>query len=113
MGQVRQEMPFAVEDLGPHRYREADQLATAAMSVGAFPVATAVSNESTLALEEGEIAEIGISDEYDIATVASVAAVGPTLRHVLLAPEAERSVAAAAPLNLDPGPVVEHWVLAN
>jgi hypothetical protein len=108
MRQIRQEMAVAVEDLRAHGHGEADRLATAAMSVGAFPVAAAVRNEATLALEEGEIAEIGVGDEYNIASVTSVAAVGPTLRHVLLAPEAEGSVAAAAPLNLDPGPVVEH-----
>jgi hypothetical protein len=101
-------MALAVEDLGAHGHAKADRLAGAAVSVGAFPVAPAVGNEATLALEEGEIPEIWVSNQHDIATVSTVAAVGASLRHVLLAPEAERSVAAAAPLNLDPGPVVEH-----
>src|SRR4029453_13438536 len=38
----------------------------------------------------------------------AVTAVGPTLRHVLLTPEAERSVAAPPGLHVDAGPVVEN-----
>ena len=44
----------------------------------------------------------------DVAAVAAVAAVGAALRHVLLAPERQPAVAAAAGLHVDLGAVVEH-----
>ena len=60
------------------------------------------------ARNEGEVAEAGVGDEDDVAAAAAVAAVGPALRHVLLAPEAQASVAAAAGEHLDAGAVVKH-----
>ena len=63
--------------------------------------------ELRLRAEEGEVAEAVIGLEDDVAAAAPVAAVGPTLRHVLLAPEAQASVAAAARQHLDAGAIVE------
>ena len=60
------------------------------------------------ARNDGEVAEIGVGDEHDVAAAAAVAAVGPALRHVLLAPEAQAAVAAAARQHLDAGAIVEH-----
>jgi hypothetical protein len=68
----------------------------------------ASADETPLALEEGQVAEIGVGDDHDVAPVPTVATVWTPLRHVLLAPEAERAVTAAAPTHLDAGPVVEH-----
>ena len=44
----------------------------------------------------------------DVAAVPAVAAVGPAARHVRLAAEARRAVAAAPGLDVDAGPVVQH-----
>jgi hypothetical protein len=78
------------------------------VAIRALPVASTARGEATLAREESEISEIRVCRDDDVAAVASVAAVGTALRDVLLAPEAERAVAAAASDYLDAGPVVEH-----
>ncbi len=78
------------------------------MLVLALPVTAAAAFEPALALEEREVAAVGIGDEDDVAAIAAVTAVGTALRHVLLAPEAERAVAAAAASHLDAGAIVEH-----
>ena len=49
-----------------------------------------------------------LGDEHDVAAVAAVAAVGAALRDVLLPPEADAAVAAAAALDLDRRAVGEH-----
>ena len=46
-----------------------------------------------------EVAQLGIGEQHDVAAVAAVTAVGPTLGHVLLAPEARASVAALPALT--------------
>src|SRR5439155_24928538 len=51
--------------------------------------------------EAGQIAQIDVADEHDVAAVAAVAAVRPALRHVLLAPERQAAVAAAPGLGVD------------
>ena len=58
--------------------------------------------------ESRQVAQVGVGDEHDVAAGAAVAAVRPALGHVLLAPEAERPVAAAPGLHVDAGAVVEH-----
>ena len=60
------------------------------------------------ALERAQVAQIGIGDEDDIAAGPAVTAVGPALGDVLLAPEAERAVAAAPGLDPDARAIVEH-----
>jgi hypothetical protein len=64
--------------------------------------------EATLALEEGEVAAVGIGDEHDVSAVAAVSPVGPAFGHVLLTPEAQRAVASTAATHLDAGAIVEH-----
>jgi hypothetical protein len=75
------------------------------------PVAPAATVKVPLALEEREVAKIGVGTEDDIASVPAVAAVGPALGHVLLAPEAERAVTTAAASHLDAGAIVKHGFL--
>ncbi len=58
--------------------------------------------------ERGEVAKRRICDHDDVAAAASVAAVGPAPRDVLLATEAERAVAAAPRFDVQRRPVVEH-----
>jgi len=55
-----------------------------------------------------KVAQVRGCHEHDVAAGTTVAAVGPALGHVLLAPEAERPVAAPPGLHVDAGPVVEH-----
>ena len=64
--------------------------------------------ELRLRPERGEVAQIGSATSDDVAAAAAVTAVGPALRDVLLAPEAQASVAAAARQHLDAGAIVEH-----
>src|SRR4029079_19815328 len=58
--------------------------------------------------EERQVAEARVGAKDDVAAAAAVAAVGPALRHVLLAPEAQAPVAAAAGKDVDAGAVVKH-----
>ena len=58
--------------------------------------------------EAGQVAQVAVGDQDDIAAVAAVTAVGAALGHVLLAPEADAAVAAAAALDIDRGSVGEH-----
>jgi hypothetical protein len=69
---------------------------------------TAPAFEPPLALEERQVAAIGVGEEDDVTAVSSVTAVRAALRHVLLAPEAERAVAPTAAAHLDAGAIVEH-----
>jgi hypothetical protein len=59
------------------------------------------------AAEGREIAQRGIGDHDDVAAASTVPAVGPALGDVLLAPEAQAAVTAAAGLDVDLRPVVE------
>src|SRR4029079_18237960 len=58
--------------------------------------------------EERQVAEARVGAKDDVAAAAAVAAVWPALRHVLLAPEAQAPVAAAAGKDFDAGAVVKH-----
>ena len=78
------------------------------MLVRAPAVTPATAHEAALALEEGKIAQVVVGDQDDVTAVPAVTAVRAALRNVLLAPEAERAVAAATPAHLDAGAVEEH-----
>src|SRR5438270_282908 len=64
--------------------------------------------EPLLPREAGKVAPVGIGHDDHVAAPAAVAAVGPTLRDVLLAPEAQPAVAAAAGLDANLGSIMEH-----
>jgi hypothetical protein len=103
------ELPaFLVEDLRPDGYLQLDVGSFGAVAVRALAVSSTTSDETPLAREVRKIPEVRVGREDDVPAVASVAAVGTALRDVLLAPEAERAVAAAASDHLDTSPVVEH-----
>jgi len=111
VSEVDDQPPFIVEYLRPHRNPELDRGAVGSVLVLAVPVAPAATVEAPLALEEREVAKIGVGTEDDIASVPAVAAVGPALGHVLLTPEAERAVTTAAASHLDAGAIVKHGFL--
>ena len=58
--------------------------------------------------EAREVAPPQVGDEHDVAALAAVAAVGPAAGHVLLPPEVDRAVAAAAGDDRQSCAIVEH-----
>jgi hypothetical protein len=70
-------------------------------------MAPALTAELTLPLKEGEVAQVRVRYEDDVAALAAVAAVRPALGDVFLAAKADRAVAAATALDRDAGPVVK------
>ena len=64
--------------------------------------------EVDLALEVAERGHAGVDDEDDAAALAAVAAVGAAARHVRLAPEGRRAVAAGTAGHHDPSAISEH-----
>jgi hypothetical protein len=111
MCEVDEETPFLVQHLRPHGHSELDGVAVGSMLVLALPVDAASALETALALEEGEVAAVGVGDEDDVAAVSAVTTVGAAPRHILFAPEAERAVSATAAPHLDAGTIVEHQCL--
>ena len=64
--------------------------------------------ERLLPREARQVAPVGVGDDHDVAAASPIPSVGAALRHVLLAPEAEPTVAASAGLDANARPVVEH-----
>ncbi len=105
--QVGHEAPVRIERLRPDRHSELDHLAVGAVFARSTPVPAALRRIHALRAKRTEVAKPRIGDENDVAAPAAVAAVRPSLRHVLLAPETEAAVAAAAGSNVDARAVVE------
>jgi len=98
--------------LRPDRNAQLDDLAVRAVSLLSASVSAAAGSELPHATQGGEVAQrrVGANDHVTAAT--PVAAVGPALRHVLLAAEAEGAVAAASGLDVNLRAVVEHTSVA-
>ena len=79
-----------------------------AVLVGALAVPAAGGLEVRAAPERREVAQRAVDDDLDVAAAPAVAAVGPALRHVRLAPERDHPVAAGAAAHVDLGAVGEH-----
>jgi len=60
-----------------------------------------------------EVAARGVADENDIASAATVTAVGTTVGNMCLAAEADHAVAAGAALYMDFCPIVKQCNLAG
>jgi hypothetical protein len=75
------------------------------VSPGATAGAPFAGSKPLSPLELGEVAEIRIADEDDVAAGTAVAAVRAALGDVLLPAEAQRTVAAAPRLHVDAGAV--------
>jgi hypothetical protein len=105
--EVREHAAFLVENLSPNRNAKLDRGAGGAVAVRALAVASALAAELTLPLKEGEISQIGVRHEDDVAALAPVTAVRATLGDVFLAAKADRPVAAATALDRDACPVVK------
>src|SRR5204863_377640 len=64
--------------------------------------------EDALRTERGEVAQVGVGDQNDVAAASAVPAVRPALGDELLAAKAQPAVAATSGLHRDAGPIVEH-----
>ena len=76
------------------------------MAVLALAVAAALAAKMSLATEPGEIAKRAVADEDDVAAMATVSTVGPTLRDVRLAAKADNAVAAGPAFDVNSCSVV-------
>ena len=106
-----EEGAFGFETMFLARARPGEELDVAAVRTvpaGAAAVPAAAAFEPALATEARQIAQVGVGDQRDVAAAAAVAAVGPALGHVGLAPERQRAVAAGAGADLQMGAVSEH-----
>ncbi len=96
-----------LEDLRAHGHADDRVRAGLAGLVRALAVPAAVALQIALEAEGGEVAQVGVGEQHDVAPVAAVTAVRPALGDELLAPERHASVAAAAALHDDAGTIVE------
>ena len=113
MREIGDEMPFVVEHLRADGYAQHGVVAGRAMFAGSPAGTTLARRVLALRPKRREIAEVGVGDEHDVPSGASVTSVGPTSGHVLLAPEAERAVSTTPGDRGDAGAVVEHRWLAD
>ena len=88
-------------DLRAGRHRDHERLAVGAVALGALAVAAALGAEVRAAAEALQVAQVVVAAQQHVAAAAAVAAVGPALGHVRLAPERQAAVAARAGADLD------------
>ena len=109
--EVGHEPALGVEHLRADRDRH-DRVVPA-RAVRQTPAAAAAAAPAQLLIgpDAGQVAPARIGDEHDVAAGTAVTAVRTALRHVFLAAEMDRPVAAAAALHPQPGAIVEHDAL--
>ena len=107
-GQVCDQLRVLVEHLRADRNADLDGLARGAVLQRAAAGLAVARLEPPLRAERREVAQVRVRDEDDVSARAAVAAVGTTLRDVLLTPKVQAAVAAATRLHVDAGAVVEH-----
>ena len=113
MREIGDEMPLSVEHLRADGDAEHGVFACGAV-LPRSPAWTPASRRVLASRpKRRQVAEVGVGDEHDVASVAAVTSVGPTSGHVLLAPEAERAVSTTPGDRGDAGAVVEHRYLAD
>ena len=106
-GQVGDEPPVGVEHLRAERHTDLRVLTVGSVLPAPAAAPALAGAHPPDAPERREIAERRVGHDEHVAAAPSVAAVRPALRHVLLAPEAERAVAAASRLDVDLRAIVE------
>jgi hypothetical protein len=109
--EIGYEAALRVEDLRAGGDSEDDRLPVRAVAVRALPVTAALRPEPVLRGEGGKVPQVGVREEDDVAPLAAVTSVRAAFGDVLLAPEADCAVAAAAGRDMDAGPVVKHELL--
>src|SRR5207302_7060998 len=103
--EVRDQLRILVEDLRADGHAHLDRLSRCSVlqrAAAGLPVSRL---EPAPRTECGEIAQVGIGDQDNVAAGTAVAAVGATLRDVLLAAEVQAAVAPATRLHADAGAV--------
>ena len=108
MREVRDEALLLVEDLRADGHREHRLLPVGPVREPAAAGAALAGAEPLVRADAGEVAAARVGDEDDVAAPAAVTAVGAAFRDVLLAPEVDRAVAAAAGDHRQPRSIVEH-----
>src|SRR5437763_17054630 len=78
------------------------------MLTRAAAVAAPPALERPFASKARQVAQIRIGNKEDVSATTTVAPVGAAFRNVLLAPKAQRAVAAAPRLHMNAGAVAEH-----
>ena len=107
-GEVRDELLVLVEHLCPDGDAKLDRLARRPVLQRAAAGLTAAGLVAPLHTKGGQIAQVRIRDENDVASRPAVATVWATFRDVLLPAEVQAPVAAAARLDVDLSSIVEH-----
>jgi hypothetical protein len=97
-----------LEHLRAHWEPELDIGAVRAVLAAPPPRLAASRSEDAFRAEAGQVTEVRVGDERDVAAATAVAAVGTAFGNVTLATEAQAAVAAAACLHMDSRPIVEH-----
>ena len=108
MREVGNQLPVLRQHLRADRNRELGVLAAGAVPAGAAAVPAPPRPDLVTVDVRREIAQRRARDEDDVTAVAAVAAVGAALGDVLLATEAETTVAALARGNVNLRAVAEH-----
>src|SRR3954471_17184604 len=99
---------LALEDLRPDR--DGEHRVVSARAVGQTAAAATAATRAQLLVppEAREVAPPRVGHEHDVAALAAVSPVGTATRHVLLAPEVDRAVTAAARDDCQSCAIVEH-----
>jgi hypothetical protein len=111
--EIGDQLVVRVEDLSPDGYAQLDRLAGGAVLEGSAAGIASAGLEPAAPPEAGEVAEVRVRNEDDVAAGAAVAAVGPALRDVLLTAEVQAAVTPATRLHVDARAVVEHQYLGR
>ncbi len=90
-----------VGDHRADRHAQHDVVGALAVLVGAAPVFAALRAMDAREAVVDQRVDVAVGDRVDAAAAAAVAAVGAAARHVFLAPERRRAVAAVAGDDLD------------
>ena len=83
--------------LGPRRHRDLPVLAAGPVPIRPFAMPAAARPGSACCRQRAQIPPRGIADQDDVPPVPAVTPVGPTARHMRLAPEARRTRCHPAP----------------
>ena len=106
-GEIGNQLAALVENLRSDGQVQLDRLAVGTVLVASHPRPTAPGLELVPRAKLGEIAQLRIGDQHDIAAVAAVAAVRSTLGDVLLATKGKAAVPAPPRQNVNASLVVE------
>src|SRR5581483_9104099 len=98
---------FRVRDHRSHRHTQDDILGAPAVLLAAHAALAVLGAVNARVAVIDQRVDVAVGDGPDAAAAATVAAVGPAARNVLLAPEADGAIPALAGVDLDHGLVDE------